>query len=237
MQSIPFPPPSGEIEGAGGRKFVLGDIHGELEKLVGVFELSSFDMENDLLIQVGDICDRGKSSYEVVELLMKCKNLILIEGNHDQWLKAYMNSTVRGLDAMWVQQGAKTTLDSYARHHLDPLVHQQFYSRQVPYYVDEANNCFVHGGFNREYKIAEQDMESLAWDRNLVNKMMGCAPGQKLKTADNFNHIYIGHTPTIYWNETKPITRGGVTNIDTGAGKGGMLTMMNVETHEYWQSY
>ena len=218
------------------RKLVLGDIHGELEKLKSVFELSSFDMENDRLIQVGDICDRGSSSYEVVELLMKCKKLILIEGNHDQWLKAYMNSTMRGLDTMWIQQGFVETLDSYARHKLDPRVHQEFYSRQVPYYVDEQNNCFVHGGFDRNSKIAEQDMKSLAWDRNLVNEMMSCAPGQKLKTADNFNHIYIGHTPTIYWNESKPITRGGVTNIDTGAGKGGYLTIMDVDTKEFWQS-
>ncbi|MEO6667984.1 MAG: metallophosphoesterase [Ferruginibacter sp.] len=218
------------------RKLVLGDIHGHLDKLAAVFELSSFDMDNDLLIQVGDICDRGPSSYEVVELLKKCKKLVLIEGNHDQWLKSYMNSTMRGLDAMWVQQGGKATLDSYARHKLEPAVHKEFYSRQVPYYVDADNNCFVHGGFNRKFKIAEQDMESLAWDRELVNQMMSAAPGEKLKTADNFNHIYIGHTPTIYWHEHKPITRAGITNVDTGAGKGGRLTIMDIDSQQFWQS-
>lgn len=218
------------------RKMVLGDIHGELEKLESVFHASSFDFTNDLLIQIGDICDRGSSSYEVVELLKKCNKLILIEGNHDQWLKNFIKSGKRAMDDLWMQQGGMTTLESYAKHGLKPTVHEAFYAKQVPYYIDENNNCFVHGGFNRHYTIASQDMEELAWDRDLVQEMMITSPGEKLQTADNFNHVYIGHTPTIYWNESKPIVRAGITNIDTGAGKAGKLSMMNVDTGEYWQS-
>lgn len=214
----------------------MGDIHGELEKLESVFSLSAFDFENDMLIQVGDICDRGASSFEVVELLKKCRQLILIEGNHDQWLKDYIDDPTAPFDEMWMQQGGLTTLDSYARNHCRPEVHRSFYAQQLPYYVDAANNCFVHGGFNRRHKIAEQDPKSFAWDRNLVQEMMSCAPGQKLSTADNFNHIYIGHTPTIYWSETKPINKAGITNIDTGSGKGAALTIMDIDTGEYWQS-
>lgn len=218
------------------RKMVLGDIHGELEALIEVFELSSFDFTNDLLIQIGDICDRGISSYDVVELLKKCKKLILIEGNHDQWFKNFMNSNMHEVDELWMQQGGMATLDSYSRNKLNPRVHELFYSTQVPYHIDAANNCFVHGGFDRKYKIADQDKEGLAWDRNLVNEMMSCSPGQKLTTADHFNHIYIGHTPTIYWDDPEPITRGGITNIDTGSGKGGKLTIMDIESGEWWQS-
>ncbi|MFT3911739.1 MAG: metallophosphoesterase [Ferruginibacter sp.] len=219
-----------------GRQMLMGDIHGELDALKTVLERSAFDFDNDLLIQVGDLCDRGHYSYEVVELLKTIKNCILIEGNHDQWIKSYMRSDIRELDDMWMQQGGMATLESYKRNKVDPLVHEQFYAQQVPYYVDDNNNCFVHGGFNRHFKIAIQNMEELAWDRDLVQEMMSCSPGQKLKTADNFNHIYIGHTPTIYWDETKPVTRGGVTNIDTGCGKGGLLTVMDVSTGQYWQS-
>jgi serine/threonine protein phosphatase 1 len=217
------------------RKMLLGDIHGELEKLEKVFEQSAFDYSNDLLVQIGDICDRGTSSYEVVELLKKCSQLVLIEGNHDQWLKNYISSATRDMDDLWLEQGGMATLKSYSKHGQDPRVHESFYARQVPYYVDENKNCFVHGGFNRHFKIAVQNMEELAWDRELVQQMMTYPPGQKLNTADHFNHVYIGHTPTIYWGETKPITRGGITNIDTGAGKGGKLTIMDIETGEYWQ--
>ncbi|MBS1741418.1 MAG: metallophosphoesterase [Bacteroidetes bacterium] len=218
------------------RKLVLGDIHGELEKLEAVSRKAAFDFDNDLLIQVGDICDRGRSSYEVVEWLKQCKHLVLIEGNHDQWLKAYMKSASKQMEYMWVQQGGKTTLESYALHAVDPVVHESFYDRQVPYYIDEERNVFVHGGFNRHRKIVTQPKDSFAWDRELVQEMMEAdAPG-KLITADDFKHVYIGHTPTLYWNITVPVTRAGITNIDTGAGKGGKLSMMDVETGEYWQS-
>ena len=218
------------------RKMVLGDIHGELEAMQQVFEMAGFDPENDLLIQVGDICDRGISSYEVVESLKKCKKLILVEGNHDQWFKAFISSNMKIIDELWLQQGAMATIESYANNKMNPRIHESFYARQVPYYIDNENNCFVHGGFNRNQNIAAQDMEGLAWNRQLVNEMMSSKPGEKLPTADNFKHIYIGHTPTIYWGETKPITRAGITNIDTGSGKGGLLTMMDTGTGEYWQS-
>ena len=217
------------------RKMVLGDIHGELEALEEVFKLSVFDFENDLLIQLGDICDRGKSSYEVVELLKKCKKLILIEGNHDQWFKAYLKSNMHEVEELWMEQGGMATIESYSVNQINPLQHKSFYSMQLPYYVDDKNNCFVHGGFNRHYKISIQNLAELAWDRNLVNEMMSCPPGQKLKTADDFHHIYIGHTPTIYWGKTEPINRGGITNMDTGAGKGAKLTLMDIETGKIWQ--
>ena len=147
-----------------------------------------------------------------------------------------MASGMLRTEQMWIEQGGLVTLDSYSRNKVSPAVHQSFYALQVPYYIDEENNCFVHGGFDRRLKIAQQDSEGLAWDRQLVQEMISCAPGKKLETADQFQHVYIGHTPTIYWGETKPITRGGITNIDTGAGKGGKLTIMDTGTKEYWQS-
>lgn len=66
---------------------------------------------------------------------------------------------------------------------------------------------------------------------------MSCSKNQKLKTFENFKEIFIGHTPTIYWEVTQPILKGGVVNVDTGSGKGGPLTLMDVDTKEYIQSF
>lgn len=214
-----------------GRIMVMGDIHGKLEFLKRVFERSKFDFENDTLIQLGDICDRGEHSFEVVELLKNCRNLILIEGNHDQWFKEAMSGDE---DMFWLKQGGSETLQSYKNNNADIDYHRAFYDSQVRYYIDNANNFFVHGGFDRRLKIADQDSYSFAWDRNLVTEMMACQPGVKLETADNFNHIYIGHTPTTHWGEFAPIVRGGITNMDTGAGKSGFLTIMDLATKECW---
>lgn len=218
------------------RTFVLGDIHGELEALEQVFALASFDFDKDVLVQIGDLCDRGKSSFEVVELLKQCRQLVLIEGNHDQWLKAYVEFRDPEPDKTWLQQGAMDTLASYAKHGADPVIHQPFYAAQVPYFVDDDRNCFVHGGFDRSLPIAAQQADMLAWNRTMADEMMEAEPGSILATADQFNHVYFGHTPTTYWGETKPITRGGFTNIDTGCGKGGLLTLMDIRSGEYWQS-
>lgn len=63
------------------------------------------------------------------------------------------------------------------------------------------------------------------------------------KTANEFTEIFIGHTATINdsLNEKgirdfKPVIKGGVYNLDQGAGWVGKLTIMNVDTKEYFQS-
>jgi serine/threonine protein phosphatase 1 len=46
-------------------------------------ELASFDYENDLLNQLGKIADVHHEVYECAEELLKLKNLVAINGNHD----------------------------------------------------------------------------------------------------------------------------------------------------------
>jgi serine/threonine protein phosphatase 1 len=52
-----------------------------------------------------------------------------------------------------------------------------------------------------------------------------------------YHEIYIGHTPTLYYNvDTPPMQGCNVWNVDTGAAFKGKLSIMNIETKEYWQS-
>jgi predicted phosphodiesterase len=39
--------------------FVIGDIHAEYQKLEEVIKKSNIDKENDMLITLGDVVDRG----------------------------------------------------------------------------------------------------------------------------------------------------------------------------------
>jgi serine/threonine protein phosphatase 1 len=55
--------------------------------------------------------------------------------------------------------------------------------------------------------------------------------------ANKFKNVFIGHTPTTNWNTSQPIFAANIINVDTGAGfKNGRLTIMNLETQEYFQS-
>lgn len=227
--------------------WVIGDIHGHLEKLKEVLEISGFNNETDKLISIGDLCDRGPDSFGVVEHLMTICDLIHIRGNHDQWFIDFMDNDFipENEKGLWLRQGGNETILSYLNTSIkDRKRHLDFYNKSIYYHIED-NKCFVHGGFDRNFKIEEHDGMSLMWDREFVNQMMSCKV-EKLKTKDNFDKVFIGHTPTLNWFMdipnvgrrpiTIPINKGGVVNIDTGVCYGGKLTIMNIETEEYFQS-
>lgn len=237
------------------RRLVLSDIHGEYEKLLKVFEKSGFDYENDFLIQLGDVVDRGKDSFKVIEELLKVKNREFLKGNHDDM---FYQDLKKGLPLPLFTQVAKQTLESYIREcaphrylkmnslytyesdfvHSDmPKSHIDFFENQKLYYILD-NMCFVHGGFNRHYPIAGQDELELIWDRDLLASARSYASSAIgiFKIKDGFSKVFLGHTPVQAFGESTPQKYGPIIATDTGSGKGGVLTIMDIDTEEYWQS-
>ena len=111
------------------------------------------------------------------------------------------------------------------------------------YKVDDQNRLFVHAGYSSMHGPSrEHYMTNYGWDRTLwetalaihgrVQKDEQVFP-QRLKL---FKEIYIGHTPTINWEVEHPWLRTNVWNIDTGAAFTGKLSVMDINTKEYWQS-
>src|SRR6056297_3545044 len=94
-----------------GRRLVIGDIHGRIDALKEVLEKSKFDYENDKLILLGDVVDGGYNTNQVINELMKIKNIVFVLGNHDIWMMNYLfkNET----PAYWLNQGGASTLNSY----------------------------------------------------------------------------------------------------------------------------
>jgi serine/threonine protein phosphatase 1 len=80
------------------------------------------------------------------------------------------------------------------------------------------------------------------WDRTLWETALSL--NEKLdkkhpfypKRFTLYNEIYIGHTPVTKIEQTKPIQKACVWNVDTGAAFTGPLTIMDIDTKEYWQS-
>lgn len=239
----------------------MADIHGQHKAMIQCFERSGFNPEEDTLIQLGDVVDRGLQSFECVEELLKIKNLISIKGNHDDWFYTWLIKGKHPAD--WLQGGYET-LQSYANNvdrsidiqpslgtwYTDlnftdiPLSHQKFFKDQKLYYVDSKHRMFVHGGFDRSQSIEEThgtNASDFYWNRDLWKRALSVSGDDKLVTVDGFNEIFIGHTPTCKYDlgivvESLPQSSGGVWNIDTGAGANGKLTIMDIDTKEYWQS-
>ena len=217
------------------RTIVCGDIHGAHKALLQCLERSGFDKENDELIQLGDVADGWSEVFECVETLLSIKHLIPIMGNHDYWTLDWMKNGWMIPDHK--SQGGAATMFSYSeRSSEDRERHLNFFNRQQLFYVDSKNRCFVHGGFNRDYILdSDTNVHNHSWNRTLWKQALSCK-GVKLKTIDNFEEIYIGHTATTQWDQTFPMKSGGVTNMDTGAGYMGKLSFMDINTYQVWQS-
>src|SRR5450631_2294709 len=94
------------------RTFVMGDIHGAYKALRQCLERSGFDKQEDRLIQLGDIVDRGHQVYECAEELLTIRNLIAIKGNHDDWFNDFI---LTGYHPVQWQHGGCDTAKSYLR--------------------------------------------------------------------------------------------------------------------------
>ena len=213
------------------KRFVIGDIHGKIRQLISVLNLCDFT-EDDLLISLGDLSDRGEDSWSVVELLMRIKNLVFIKGNHDFHMRNWLYNG--HYTTNWFKNGGIASIESYENHNMkNKAAHLAFYDSAIPYYVLD-NKCFVHGGLNLNFLIEEHSEESLCRDRTLSELQMESK--EPLKSKNGFDEIFIGHTPSIVYNISTPIIKNGVINVDTGCGKGGLLTVMNIDTKEYFQA-
>jgi len=83
----------------------------------------------------------------------------------------------------------------------------------------------------------EQEPEVYYWDRTLWQHALNCQKyDEQFSIRTHFNEIYIGHTPTTKSNSDQPMNIFNVHNLDTGAGKTGRLTIMDIDTKDFWQS-
>ena len=223
------------------RTFVIGDIHGAFRALLQCFERSGFDYKQDRLIALGDVADGWSEVVECIEELRKIKNLVYIIGNHDSWAIEWLQ---RGaMPYIWTSQGGKATIASYMKIPDDMRLktmkrHLKFFNKGVYYFIDEENRVYVHGGFDWHKPIEETTPYDMTWDRHLYTTV-GYWSGTKGSPAKvkGYKEIYIGHTTTSrYDKELKPVNFCNVWNLDQGAGWEGKLTIMDVDSKEYWQS-
>lgn len=215
------------------RTLVMGDLHGGHRALEQCLERSGFDPVRDRLIQLGDICDGWPEVDRCIELLSDLPNFDLITGNHDIWALKWARTGHAPVD--WILQGGKNTIASYPESRM-PEKHIRFLEAGKPW-LEADGRIFVHAGLDPEKAMADQDLDVLVWDRELVLR----AQEGLQKDADfrflQYEEIFIGHTPSRYLGGgILPLQLGNLWMIDTDAGMSGKLTVMDVETKEFWQS-
>ena len=226
------------------RTFVIGDIHGALAALQQVIAALKLK-DNDQLIFLGDYVDGWPESAQVIDYLIELDtqyDCIFIKGNHDLWCAEWLNGGAP--DTTWLFHGGIATVDSYKGIGAErKLKHIAFFNKLINYYEDDNGRLFIHAGFASMHGPAKEPFESnYSWDRTLweVARTMDTriAKDSKLypKRLLLYDEIFIGHTPTLYYDVEEPMQGCNVWNIDTGAAFYGKLSAMNVDTKQYWQS-
>lgn len=219
------------------KTFVIGDIHGNIEALNQCLKRSNIDFDKDTLITLGDFADGYDYTFDCIEKILEIKNRIDIKGNHDIWLEEFLQ--YGRTPSIWLQNGGKTSIKSYEnRSEEDKDNHLKFLRGQHYYYVDDENRAFVHGGYTSPDGLGNDDLYDYTWDRDLWDIALSGNVSQTIpKILRHYSRVFIGHTSTVYRNKTDlPLYKSNVWNIDNGGGGGGKLTIMDVDTEEYWQS-
>ncbi|WP_337041647.1 metallophosphoesterase family protein [Emticicia sp. 17c] len=226
------------------RTLVIGDIHGGLKALIQVLKRAAVTAQ-DTLIFLGDYVDGWGESAQVIDFLMELdlkQPCVFIKGNHDTWCEEWLKEGE--WEKNWLFHGGQSTIKSYENlSEADLLAHLNFFERMKLYYIDDQNRLFVHAGFTSMHGPAQEFHSSnFQWDRTLWE--MALTMDKHIKTDSklypkrllHFKEIFIGHTPTLNYDVSIPMKGCNVWNIDTGAAFTGSLSVMDIDTKEFWQS-
>lgn len=226
------------------RTLVIGDIHGGLRALHQVLEKAKVS-PNDKLIFLGDYVDGWSDSPKVIDFLIELEQshqCFFIRGNHEEMVFRWLSA---GDDnAEWRFHGGQSTVDAYRDldiHTKDR--HIAFLDRLNDFYIDEQNRLFIHAGFTNQKGVHYEFFRGMfCWDRTLWETALSLNPA--LSPEDQFypkrltlyTEIFIGHTPVTRIGSTVPVNKANLWNVDTGAAFKGRLTIMDVDSKDFWQS-
>lgn len=198
-----------------GRVIAIGDVHGclkDLEALLKKLQVA----EDDELIFIGDLINRGPDSAGVLKRVRQLKNAQFLLGNHERRLLRYRET------------GKKSKLKPGDQETIDTLTEEDwaFFETMKPYiYKEELNTIFVHGGFLPGIPWRENSLKTMVRiqvvdKKGRPRKRSQCPEGTiwaDLWEGPEF--VVYGHTPRIEVYETP-----NTICIDTGCAYGGPLT-------------
>ena len=185
--------------------FVIGDVHGCCKTFQSLLE--HWDCNNEILIQLGDLIDRGNHVPQTVKLVRaiqkKYHNAFFLKGNHEAAAIGYLNNKTNN----WHERFGKDVLWQYALNESD-FTNDVEWFKQMPLYWENEYVFVSHAGISKSlFCMEESHPEGILLNRGIL-KNIG-----KLQV--------IGHTPQ---KKASYMANSNSWNIDTGAFMGKKLT-------------
>jgi serine/threonine protein phosphatase 1 len=245
------------------RTFAIGDIHGDLAGLQRVFKQFPPLDATDTVVFIGDYVDRGPASAQVIEFVRKLETdgparIVALRGNHeDAWLRVitmgwpeFVQPPGNGcLAAMRSFTGGPPSgpEDLPKPEEEKTLLSGAFFPRDVvewmsklPHWHEDEHAIYVHAGLPRGpsgfmHPSQVHSPLTLLWmrDEDFFRNYRG-----KL--------VVFGHTATAYlppeistYTPEDPLDIWAgpcCVGLDTGAGKGGFLTAIELPAMRVYES-
>ena len=205
-----------------GRLFVVGDLHGCYDQLMQKLTQLQFNFENDQLIAVGDLVDRGANS-------LKCLNLLdepwfkAILGNHEEMcLLSHVEPSMASLHA---QHGGKWFYQLSIEQQKQIIEKLKRVPLLLEVTYQNKKYGFVHADIDvndwEKFKIAiqSQSRESALWGRGRIKNRRSL----KYSKVSGIDYIFLGHTVVECVTQ-----KDNCYYLDTGACFGGELTLVEI---------
>lgn len=207
-----------------GRLFVVGDLHGCYDTLMQELQRVNFNFQQDLLIAVGDLVDRGAES-------LKCLNLTKepwfksILGNHEEMCMLGQHDV--GMADLHAQHGGEWFYELPLAEQHKVIQQCQTLPLVLEVQYQGLNYGFVHGDIEHHdwntFKAQINDHQSreiILWGRSRIRN----SARKKIDVITGIDYVFLGHT--VVDLVTK---RHNCYFIDTGAVFGAQLTVLEID--------
>lgn len=97
-----------------GHDFVVGDLHGSLDRLEAIMKHVNFDKTKDRMFSVGDLVDRGPRSIECLRLLREDWFHAVLSNHEQMMLEAFQGGY---MGQFWLQNGGGWGADAFMLSH------------------------------------------------------------------------------------------------------------------------
>lgn len=192
------------------RTLVIGDIHGCYDELIELLQQVKLKDE-DFLLSLGDIVDRGNKSLEVYQFFKNRPNSKVLMGNHE---RKHLNGLLN-----YAQEIVRVQFGTEYPGFINWL-------KTLQYAHETAEAIIVHAAFEPNMSISEQKEDVLCGSTSGERYL-----SQKLPAESFWPEHYQGKKPIIYGHHVvgdSPQIMNNTYGIDTGACHGGYLTALEL---------
>ena len=201
--------------------YVIGDVHGCFHTLQNLIKRLPKNAE---LIFVGDLCDKGKFSKDVIDFVMQ-NGYDCVKGNHEHLMETYLEDAIfHDKHSPWSSDkryGGLMTLESYRNDHHKMNTHLEWIKR-LPIYL-QIDKYFITHGFALPFYTERNN--PVYYKDYLLNRYEEGMEVQNEEVINIFGHCVFEEV----------VNGENFYGIDTGCSYGKKLTAIQLGTMQYVQ--